>query len=282
MKGKSILIIGGAGFLGKSILSLIDQDNTKVYYADLNPIKGLEDFFIELDVLNEDSFTNIKFDIIINLTGQVTKPSNLCFQLNSYGIKNIISFVKQQNAKLIHISTVSVYGSSDSVIKEKSDINPETFYGSIKAMAEFLIQSALKPDQYNIIRISNLYGEKQPKGMLAYLIRSINNNEKIHFNNDGTMLRHFLHVNDAAALITKIINNFKPGVYNFPGVDSYTIKELIRLFEDITKKKLLVEYKKSKSWENLLVINSTKITETFDVKRKHILKDWLTTQLIKQ
>ena len=280
MKDKKILIIGGAGFLGQTIFSL-NNNGVKLYYADLIPIKGLEDLFIKVDLLKPNCFDNLKinFDFIINLTGQVTNPSNLCFELNSKGIKNIIDYVRKCNSKLIQVSSLSVYGSSSTIINEESLINPETTYGCCKAMSEFLIQSYLSLDQFNIIRLSNLYGDKQPKGMLAYLLRSLKNKEQIHFNNDGSLKRHLLNVEDAANLIVNIISNFKPGIFNCSGDDVYSIKELISLIEEISGQKLEVKYSQIKPWENLAFINSEKLHKNYGKISTYSLKRWLYKQI---
>ena len=281
MKDKKILLIGGAGFLGQSLLKTFLNDGISIFYADLNPVAGMERFFVPLNILETAGFMNLErdFTTIINLTGQVSNPSNLCFELNTIGIRNIIDFVKENELNLIQVSTLSVYGSSSETINEDSKLNPETIYGSCKAVAEFLIQSELSDDQYSIIRISNLYGDKQPKGVLAYLLNSFKQNDIIYFNNDGFLTRHFLNVEDAAKLIAKICYNFQSGIYNYSGNDVYSIKGLITLLEQIGNTTLNVSYQDIKPWENLAKIDSTKIDKALGYQSQHTLKDWLTKQL---
>lgn len=281
MKDKKILIIGGSGFLGQTIMKPLLKKEVHFFYADLKPISGMKVNFIPLNVLETNDFKNLdkNYTTVINLTGQVTNPSNLCFILNTKGIHNIIDFVKENKINLIQISTLSVYGSSNDEINEKNKLNPETTYGSCKATAEYLIQNELPENQYAIIRLSNLYGDKQPKGILAYLLRSLKENDDVFFNNDGSLKRHFLNVEDAANMIAQISSNFKSGIYNYPGNDVYDIKELISLLEQIGNTSLNVSYENKKPWENIPKIDSTKIDTTFDYTSQHTLKDWLTKQL---
>lgn len=281
MKGKKILIIGGAGFLGQTMMKPLFDKGVPFFYADLKPIVGMEENFIPLNVLEASSFKDIDkdFTAIINLTGQVTNPSNLCLKLNTKGIHNIINFAKENHINLIQVSTISVYGSSDEVINEDSKLNPETTYGSCKAMAEYLIQNELSDNQYSIIRLSNLYGRKQSKGVLAYLLRCMEKNENVFFNNDGTLKRHFLNVEDAANIIAQMSCNFRSGIYNYPGNDVFSIKELISLLEQIGNKTLNTSYENNKPWENLPKIDSSKINITFVYSSQHTLKGWLTKQL---
>jgi len=281
MKDKKILIIGGAGFLGQTIMKPLLEEGIPFFYADLKHIEGMEQNFIPLNVLEANDFKSLDKDYtaVINLTGQVTNPSNLCFVLNTKGIHNIIDFVKENEINLVQVSTISVYGSSVEEINEESKLNPETTYGSCKAMAEYLIQSQLSKDKYSIIRLSNLYGDEQPKGILAYLLRSIKQNDNVFFNNDGSLKRHFLNVDDAANMIIHMSNNFESGVYNYPGNDVYDIKELVSLLEQTGNRSLNVSYENSKPWENIAKIDSTKIDATFGYASQHTLKNWLTKQL---
>ena len=276
MKDKKILIIGGAGFLGQTLIKPLLEKGIAFFYADLKPIVGMEQYFVSLNVLESNDFTNLDTDFttIINLTGQVSNPSNLCLELNTRGIHNIINFVEKQDINLIQVSTISVYGSSTKEVNEESKLNPETTYGSFKVMAEYLIQSKLPKKNYSIIRLSNLYGDKQPKGLLAYLLRSLTKNENIFFNNDGSLKRYFLSVEDAANMIILMSINFKSGLYNYVGSDFYNIKELIFLLEQITNKCLNVSYENSKPWDNLSSVSSTKIDDKFGYEYQHTLKGW--------
>lgn len=276
-----MLIIGGAGFLGKRILHFFQKEGCTCYYADIQPISGMNDNYIPLNALNSSDFLGLgnNFDIVVNLTGQVTNPSNLCLQLNTEGIQNIINFVNTNKTKLIQVSTLSVYGSSNEEVEEDFPLNPETTYGSLKAMSEYLLKNGLPKENYAVVRLSNLYGDLQPKGIMAYLLRSLKNNDEIFFNNDGSLKRHYLNVDDAAIMIVKMCLQFNSGIYNYPGNDLFSIKELIYLLEEISKKKSIVNYQDLKSWENIEKVNATKIAEAFNYTPKQSLKNWLTKQI---
>ena len=281
MKDKKILIIGGAGFLGQALMKPLLKNGISFFYADSTPIAGMEQYFVSLNVLETNDFVNLETDFttVINLTGQVSNPSNLCLELNTKGIDNIIDFVKKNDLNFIQVSTISVYGSSIDEVNEESKLNPETSYGSLKAMAEYLIQNKLSKDKFSIIRLSNLYGDQQPKGVLAYLLRSLKQNDDIFFNNDGLLKRYFLNVEEASNLIIQLSTHFKSGVYNYLGNDVYSIKELINLLEQKSNKTLNVFYENSKPWENLANVSSTKIDVAFGYKYQHTLNEWLTKQI---
>ena len=96
--------------------------------------------YIKLDMLDIKDITKklINFDTIINCVGQITHPFNLCFKLNSIGISNLAKALSGQSARLIHISTVAVYGSAENC-NEESPLNPETSYATAKAFAEQIL-----------------------------------------------------------------------------------------------------------------------------------------------
>ena len=190
MKNRKILLIGGSGFLGQAIIKLLLKEEISFFYADLKPINGIEEKYIPLNIFEANDFMNLDtdFSLVINLTGQVTTPTKLCFQQNTKGIQNIINFVKQNKINFIQTSTLSVYGSSVNEINENSELNPETPYGTCKAIAEYLTQKELPVDQHSIIRISNLYGDNQNKGILSYLLRSIKKILIYHRNQKNLLL----------------------------------------------------------------------------------------------
>ena len=193
----NVLVIGGSGFLGNTLIdSFNNLSNIKTGALSRGSIHFYSSSVQELcvDILDYDALDLAiqKYDVIINCSGQISTPISKCFTLNTKGIRNIVNAVKKYNKKLIHISTVSVYGSA-LLVNEESEVNPETVYGSIKCFAEHLIVSNL--DDYVILRVSNLFGRLQKRGIINYLENSyIANENKIFFNNDGSMKRYYLNV----------------------------------------------------------------------------------------
>lgn len=283
MKVHKVLIFGGAGFLGKVLIKYLIKEGSEVYYADLNPIIGLENFFIYLDINDSNSFSKLdtSFNKVINLTGQISKPSSKCFELNTVGITNIIEFIKSNHLDFIHISSLAIFGSSKNLINDYSSSCPETTYGACKATAEYLIKKNLSTKKFTIIRLSNLYGENQKKGMIPYILNSIINHEKMFFNNDGTLVRYFLHVDDAATFIINFINTTSTGIYNFIGKDFLTIKEIIAIVEKIIHKNICVNYENKKPQENLINVCSKRLDENFNFTYKTRLELWLNEKIKK-
>ena len=155
-----ILVIGKNGQLGKSIQKLIT--NTE----------QTEDFIFvgreELDLSNENMITryfkNNSFDIIINCAAytQVDKAEEeqkLANQVNNLAVSQLAQIAKNQQAKLVHISTDYVFdGKNNKPYKETDRTNPISVYGKTKLAGENAIQEIL-PTNATIIRVSWMYSE---------------------------------------------------------------------------------------------------------------------------
>jgi nucleoside-diphosphate-sugar epimerase len=262
MKETKILLIGGQGLLGRSLQEVFCENQfiniytfSRNFYQNPNHLQGSL-----LDSAKIASLTKHNFDFIVNLSGQITNPIEECLNLNSIGIKNLIALIKASpRTRLIQISTVGVYGSTNKA-NENSSMKPETAYSVAKCMAEKLLTKSLDPKSYTILRLSNLYGEKQLKGVFAYLNKSANSNRNLEFNNDGSLVRYFLHVFDCASILVNLIQQDNlNGIFNVIGKDRFALNELIKLFESIKQVKYSVNLAPIAPYDNTLHISDNKI-----------------------
>jgi nucleoside-diphosphate-sugar epimerase len=282
----NILIIAGGGFLGKSLIASFKKNNFgKIGCIDvIDPaIDDVKFYQINMLETSDEALLNVinNYDIIVNCLGQVTNPINLCFRLNSEGINKVVNAVKATNKFLIHFSTVTVYGSCNNA-DEHTAVNPETSYSCAKAFAEYLIESNLHIDNYCIVRLSNLYGEQQPKGVFSYIKRSFNSDKLLEFNNDGYMVRYYLHVQDCAEAISNIISKSVKGKYNLIGPDKYSLRQLTALAENIMHTKFEISFNQTPSWDNTLDIKDNKLRESIDLTYRHSIENSLKLMFSKQ
>ncbi len=155
-----ILVIGKNSQLGQSINKLINENK----YDDEFVFVGRG----ELDLSKEESiasyFDNNNFDVIVNCAAytQVDKAEeemNLADQVNHLAVKKLVGVAKEQQAKLIHISTDYVFdGENDKPYKETDVTNPINIYGETKLKGEQVVQEIM-PINAIIIRTSWLYSE---------------------------------------------------------------------------------------------------------------------------
>lgn len=271
----NILIIGGSGYLGSEIAKKIaDNNNYNVTIGDLyRTMKNIN--FIKLNLLDKQEVKNSvkNFDLIINTTGQITKPINTCFNLNTIGIENLVQAAKKFRKKIIHISTVAVYGTCN-YADEFTPLNPETSYATCKAFAEYNIKK-LPKNKYCILRLTNLYGGIQKKGLLSYLFNSFFSNRELYFNNDGSLTRYFIHIDDAVESILLAIKYDLSGIYNVPAYDKFSIKEIIEVIETYTGVRFKTSFENIIPLENINKINSNKFCLSTNFTPQIKLKDFI-------
>lgn len=216
---------------------------------------------VEVDLLNRDSLKEklAGYDVVINLVGQIAQPFTITLDLNTIGMFNLAHTLVESKTRLIHISSVSVYGSADQC-DETSPLNPETSYAVAKAAAERILSNCLDPDQLTILRLSNLYGYGQLKGVVAYLLRSLKEDQKLFFNNAGNLIRSYLHTEDCVGVIAHFISeSVQSGIYNVVGPDQLSIVDLVKMAEAILGVEYETHYEQVEPWENIHALSDEKI-----------------------
>jgi UDP-glucose 4-epimerase len=98
-----------------------------------------------------------------------------------------------------------------------------------------------------IVRPSNPYGKGQKsnskQGLIAVALGKILNNKPIEIWGDGSVIRDYLHINDLCLAIKKIIlNESWDKIYNIGSGKGISINKIISIIEEITKKKLEINY----------------------------------------
>jgi dTDP-4-dehydrorhamnose reductase len=166
---KTILVTGSSGQLGQSLKAITH------HYS------GYEFTFAartDLDLSNEQSIHNYfqqhHFDLIINCAAytavdKAEAEPTLANQINHLAVKQLAELAKQQNTKLIHISTDYVFnGQQYRPYIESDDVAPQSVYGDSKLKGERVLITAL-PNNGLIIRTSwvySAYGNNFVKTML--------------------------------------------------------------------------------------------------------------------
>lgn len=280
---EKIIVLGGSGFLGSQIIKSLQKNGSFVVTCgDIHYDKTLNCDFVYLDLLDQNDVINklVDYNIIINCIGQITSPFNLCFKLNSLGIQNLVKATSNKNFRIIHISTVAVYGSIK-YCNEESLLNPETNYATAKAFAEQALLDSYDQKHITILRLTNLYGGNQLKGIFAYLMRSYNSDRVLNFNNDGKLKRFFMHIEDCAELIVEVVKNrMLQGVYNVKGHESYSVLNLIEEFEHRFNVNFEKYFNQDPPWENIDKMEDSKLKSKINIQPKWKLFDFIEKELI--
>lgn len=270
---KIYLVTGGAGFIGarlvdylnnkKNIIYIIDdlstgqKDNIKNLSKNVKFIKGN---CSDSKILNK--VKNIKFDTIYHLAGQSSGEISFDSPTNDLN-RNLLSTVKlaefsikNKIKKFIYASSMSVYGDlkdNNSRANEKSKCSPLSFYGISKLSSEKYLNTFSKLGlDITILRFFNVYGPNQNlknlrQGMISIYLAQLLKSNKIIVKGSLKRFRDFIYIDDVVKILhlcnTK--KNTKGKVYNVSTGNKTTVKEIIELISEITKKKLTIIEKKS-------------------------------------
>jgi nucleoside-diphosphate-sugar epimerase len=126
-----------------------------------------------------------------------------------------------------------------------------------------------------ILRPSNVYGPfqnmRKPQGIIGFAVNSVINDIPLILYNNGAQIRDFIHVNDLCISIKNIIINntfnYKSVTYNLSSSIPTTILEIIKIVEQIAKKKIILIHKPARPVDsNYAVLDNTKFCNDYNWK----------------
>ena len=268
-----VLVIGGAGFIGKYLVkSLIENGNVITIFDNFSnsskkSISHLIDIgakVIEGDITKPDEISDAVKDqeIIIHLAAKISVQESIrnpseTFQVNVDGTKNVLVACEKNGVKKIIIaSSAAVYGKSlpDIKLTEESKTNPISPYGESKVKMEQMIKNFIPEHDINciILRFFNIYGVGQSDeyaGVITKFIKRITQNKPLEIFGDGLQTRDFVSVYDVINSIQNAISNDKNGTYNIATGKSITIRSLAKQMILLSGKKLEIKFAPSKKGE---------------------------------
>ena len=271
IKGKKILVIGGAGFIGSHVVEeLLKTDVAEVVIYD-NFARGkhsniehmLEDErcslypnggdIREVDILN-DAMKDV--DGVIHLAAMwllhCKDYPRTAFDVNIQGTFNVLEACVNNNIeRLVYSSSASVYGDAVEVpMTEEHPFNNRNFYGASKICGESMCRAF--HDRYGLsyvgLRYMNVYGPHQDQtaaytGVIPIMLNKVEANEAPQINGDGTQAYDFVSVYDTArcnvlALQAEATDEF----YNVGTGIQTSIKELCDTILEMKASDLEVQY----------------------------------------
>jgi len=247
---KTVLITGGAGFLGSHVAChLLDSGYKVVILDDLSggfrenvPAKAI---FIKGGIndvkLLSKLFKKYRFGYVFHLAAYAAEGlshfmKRFNYTNNVVGSVNLINeSVKNKIKCFVFTSSVAVYGKNQVPMNEKLVPMPEDSYGIAKLAVELelKISKEMFGLDYIIFRPHNVYGENQNIGdkyrnVIGIFMNNIMKGKPLVIFGDGKQTRAFSHVSQVAPLIAKSIQHPKcyGQVFNVGADKPYTVNEL--------------------------------------------------------
>lgn len=271
LKGKRILVIGGAGFIGSFLIGeLLKEDIEEVIIYD-NFVRGKMENIQEclkdercsiypyggdirdIDILNK---AMAGIDYVFHLAAMwllhCKDFPRTAFDVNIQGTFNVLEGCVNNNIKkLIYSSSASVYGDAIELpMKENHPFNNRNFYGATKIAGEAMCRAFY--DRYGLnyvgLRYMNVYGPGQDQhavytSVIPILLNNIDANQEPVINGDGSQAYDFIYVEDVArcnvlALKADATDDF----YNAGTGIQTSIKELCNTILALKKSNIKVRY----------------------------------------
>ncbi|MBS4536517.1 SDR family oxidoreductase [Clostridium sp. D2Q-14] len=260
---RTILVTGGAGFIGSHIVDRLIENGDKVIIID-NLSTGKKEnintraIFYNKDIRDKDIseiFENEKPEYLIHHAAQINVQQSiqnpvLDGDINILGTINLLENCRKYNIKkVIYASSAAVYGEPEYLgIDENHPIKPISNYGISKLTPEHYIKvySEIYNIRYNILRYANAYGIRQDPdgegGVVSIFMNRILNKKSPKIFGDGNHTRDFIYVDDIVeANILALVNGDNEKI-NIGTGKSISIRKLFEIMNSIIGYNLEVEY----------------------------------------
>ncbi len=272
MQPRTILITGGAGFIGSHLIRLfvnkyphyrIVNLDALTYAGNLDNLRDVEHApnysFIKADICDADViqklFAEHAFDSVIHLAAEshvdrsISDPMAFV-QTNVIGTVNLLNVAKEawkgkfEGKRFYHVSTDEVYGSlhDGGFFTEETHYDPQSPYSASKASSDHFVRAYGNTYKlpFVISNCSNNYGSHQfPEKLIPLMIHNLREGKPLPVYGKGENVRDWLWVEDHARAIDVVFHEGKNSeTYNIGGHNEWKNIDLVHVLCSIMDKKL--------------------------------------------
>lgn len=255
----SVLVLGGAGFIGSAVARALVASRWKVTILSRTrpalPDEWMTEVdFVEGDALHAERYPALLADathVVFALTGLLPQQSNsspLADVTHSLTpLLHLLDALRDRpSTRLVFLSSGgTVYGNPRTLpVLEDHPTDPLTSYGILKLTAEKYIgmYSTLYGIDARILRVANAYGPSQRtgrgQGVIGEFVRSVLAGESLTIFGDGLSVRDYIYVDDVADAVVASLQAFGPRIINVGTGIGTSLLQLHQLFEDVLGRSL--------------------------------------------
>jgi dTDP-glucose 4,6-dehydratase len=269
---QTILITGGAGFIGSHVVRLFVNKYPDYHIVNLDALtyagnlENLTDIdkapnytFVKADIRDADAMDEVfaKYGItgVCHLAAESHVDRSIAEPMafittNIVGTVNLLNAARKQwngnyeGKRFYHISTDEVYGSlgAEGFFYETTSYDPKSPYSASKASSDHLVRAYGHTYGIPVVltNCSNNYGPNQfPEKLIPLAINNIKNMKPIPVYGKGENIRDWLYVVDHARAIDLVFHEGKTGeTYNIGGHNELKNIDLIHILCSIMDRKL--------------------------------------------
>ena len=279
MSNKTILVTGGAGYIGSHTVRQLGETGEKIVTLDNlstgNKSAVLHGDFIQGDtgdsVLVSKIMTDYDIDTVIHFAAHTVVPESVTNPLKYYwnntcSTRNLLEQCQKHGVKnFIFSSTAAVYGTPESgYASEDTPTSPINPYGTSKLMTEWMLRdlSAASNLKYVALRYFNVagcdpqcrIGQSTPNATLLIKVAAeaaVGKRDKLYVfgtdydTTDGTGVRDYIHVEDLADAHLKALDYLRDGgkstILNVGYGHGYSVREVLDAVERVNGKPLNIQ-----------------------------------------
>lgn len=254
-----ILVTGAHGFLGRALARHLASRNHEITALTRRSSPSLPPTArtLEAELLDAqataDALRGEYFDAVIHAaaitpaaSGDAQQP--VTHEGNVLLTGNLLAALSTPPAKLVHLSTLDVYAqpTGDTVLSEISALDPVSPYACSKLKAERLCDEWAQCHAVpcTTARLTQVFGPgDSSQKFIPSVIRKVRTGSPIELYGDGSDLRDFLFVDDAATLLASLTENKSAsGVFNVASGASRSLNDVLSALAGITNHELVIEH----------------------------------------
>ncbi len=265
---KTVLITGGAGFIGSHLCDLFLKKGYRVLCLD-NFITGLKEsierhlpdknFLLIEHNITKPIHIEEDIDIILHFASPASPVDYLNYpiqtlKVGSLGTHNALGLAKAKSARFLLASTSEVYG--DPLVHPQTEeywgnvnpVGPRGVYDEAKRFAEAITMAYHRVHKIDtkIVRIFNTYGPrmrlKDGRAIPNFITQALRN-ESITIYGDGTQTRSFCYISDLADGLYRLVNSDRHDPVNIGNPCEMSLKDLAEFIKELTSSKSKLVFK---------------------------------------
>ena len=259
----SVLITGGAGFIGSHLterllaeghnITVVDDlsrgnlRNLSTILSEIQFVKGNITDYDLMSRLVKNSDITFHLASLSRVIPSIENPE-LCFEANVHGTEIIARLCSRYNKKLVFSSSREVYGTAKYIpVDEGHALIPENPYGASKVCGEKIIGAYSKCYglNYSILRLTNVYGERDFERVIPIFIEKTIKNEALIVYG-GEQILDFIHITDVIEAFLKAFDFTEDIIFNIGSGEGITVIDLAQKIKGIAngKNEIIVREKR--------------------------------------